>query len=78
MLRARVWLHFFALLSVGTAVFSQKGLHLLFQKKVFASTLCVEIVVSFPFLFAAVLHLPDTGRAERRHQTACLHFFAYI
>jgi hypothetical protein len=29
MLRARVWLHFFALLSVGTA--AQKGLHLLFQ-----------------------------------------------
>jgi hypothetical protein len=48
------------------------------KKIVFASTLCVEIVVSFSFVSAAVLHLPDTGRVERRHQTACLSPFLRV
>jgi hypothetical protein len=34
-----------------------------------------RISASFSYVSAAVLRLPDTGRAERRHQTACLSPF---
>jgi hypothetical protein len=52
----RVWLHFFALLSIGTA--AQKGLHLLFQTNLLFHQHCVSGLL-FPRPFFAGLARTD-------------------